>query len=406
MSKLFIFTRKFPYGKAEAFLETEIKFLSISFEEIVVFPMTKDNYIRKTPSNVKVNNAFIDSNSFLERLFSYVSLFFKSVFYFNLKKNLNQIKSLNDFKRLLSYVYYEYKILETKFDDKFKGNVLMYSYWFNQVTNGLVKYKKVKNRDWKIVTRAHRWDIYEDEGFFPNRQLNLDSIDKVYSISADGKKYFQNKYAISNQKIEISRLGVFDKNSLSKKSSQRELVVVSVSQITKRKRVLFLLEALECFVKKNSSNMLVRWIHFGSGDQSSILDEKVRDLNLEHLEVDLKGYVNNSEIYTFYKKNEVDVFINLSESEGVPVSIMEAQSFGIPVVATNVGGTAEIVTNEVGVLLPAKPQLDQVVDALNLVIKSNFSSTCIKSKWNEKSNAESNYKTFSEDLLELAKVSK
>ena len=33
------------------------------------------------------------------------------------------------------------------------------------------------------------------------------------------------------------------------------------------------------------------------------------------------------------------VFLNVSSSEGVPVSIIEAMSFGIPCIATNVGGT-------------------------------------------------------------------
>lgn len=47
-----------------------------------------------------------------------------------------------------------------------------------------------------------------------------------------------------------------------------------------------------------------------------------------------------------------DLFLNISESEGVPFSIMEALSAGIPVMATDVGGTAEIIDDTVGRLLP------------------------------------------------------
>ena len=47
------------------------------------------------------------------------------------------------------------------------------------------------------------------------------------------------------------------------------------------------------------------------------------------------------------------MFINLSSSEGIPVSIMEALSAGIPVVATNVGGTSEAVNSLTGFLIPA-----------------------------------------------------
>ncbi|MGZ5247769.1 MAG: glycosyltransferase, partial [Flavitalea sp.] len=46
-----------------------------------------------------------------------------------------------------------------------------------------------------------------------------------------------------------------------------------------------------------------------------------------------------------------DLFLNVSESEGVPVSIMEAMSAGLPVIATNVGGTREIVDGSNGVLV-------------------------------------------------------
>ena len=41
----------------------------------------------------------------------------------------------------------------------------------------------------------------------------------------------------------------------------------------------------------------------------------------------------------------VDLFLTVSANEGIPVSIMEAQSFGIPVIATDVGGISEIVNN-------------------------------------------------------------
>jgi glycosyltransferase involved in cell wall biosynthesis len=43
--------------------------------------------------------------------------------------------------------------------------------------------------------------------------------------------------------------------------------------------------------------------------------------------------------------------VNLSSSEGVPLSIMEALAMGVPVVATAAGGTGEMVDETVGELL-------------------------------------------------------
>ena len=51
--------------------------------------------------------------------------------------------------------------------------------------------------------------------------------------------------------------------------------------------------------------------------------------------------------------------MNVSESEGIPVSIMEASSFGIPVIATNVGGVGEIVENGYNGLLLNKDFLNR-----------------------------------------------
>ena len=69
------------------------------------------------------------------------------------------------------------------------------------------------------------------------------------------------------------------------------------------------------------------------------------------LKVILHGYVSNQSLINFYQNQHVDLFVNVSSSEGLPVSIMEALSFGIPVIATDVGGTSELVSDKVGELI-------------------------------------------------------
>ena len=62
--------------------------------------------------------------------------------------------------------------------------------------------------------------------------------------------------------------------------------------------------------------------------------------------------------------NEVRCFINVSSSEGIPVSIMEVMSFGIPVIGTNVGGVSELVNQENGHLLSANPAAQEIVSVI------------------------------------------
>jgi L-malate glycosyltransferase len=50
-----------------------------------------------------------------------------------------------------------------------------------------------------------------------------------------------------------------------------------------------------------------------------------------------------------------DIYVNSSISEGISLTILEAMAAGLPVIATNVGGTFEIIDNRMtGVLVPAR----------------------------------------------------
>ena len=84
------------------------------------------------------------------------------------------------------------------------------------------------------------------------------------------------------------------------------------------------------------------------------LKEKAQSIMSKNplVEIVFKGFVPNKEVELYYASNHVDLFINLSTIEGLPISIMEAISYGIPTIATDVGGTKEIVSKEVGMLLP------------------------------------------------------
>ena len=82
------------------------------------------------------------------------------------------------------------------------------------------------------------------------------------------------------------------------------------------------------------------------------------------------GNVDNSEILHYYESNKIDLFINSSDSEGIPVSIMEAMSFGIPCIARDVGGNSEIVENMCnGILLGSNVNAVNLAEAINQIIQ-------------------------------------
>jgi glycosyltransferase involved in cell wall biosynthesis len=62
------------------------------------------------------------------------------------------------------------------------------------------------------------------------------------------------------------------------------------------------------------------------------------------------------------------MFISLSAAEGLPVSVMEAISFGIPVVAAAVSGVPEIVTPDTGVLVEVHDRPDAAAAAARRIV--------------------------------------
>lgn len=59
--------------------------------------------------------------------------------------------------------------------------------------------------------------------------------------------------------------------------------------------------------------------------------------------------------------NDFDVFLLTSESEGLPLVILEARSFGVPIVSTDIGGISEII-GDLGILCSLRKDSDCIRD--------------------------------------------
>jgi glycosyltransferase involved in cell wall biosynthesis len=119
------------------------------------------------------------------------------------------------------------------------------------------------------------------------------------------------------------------------------------------------------------------------------------------LQVQLPGRFSQDGIRSFYREKEITCFISLSTNEGLPVSMMEAMAFGIPVVSTDVGGCAEIVTPETGVLLPKNYTHEDVIKAVNTCAEKFASAEArkrIQDFIRQHFDAEKNYNKFLEFL--------
>jgi len=112
------------------------------------------------------------------------------------------------------------------------------------------------------------------------------------------------------------------------------------------------------------------------------------------------GFVTNNEVLQYYKTTPIDVLINTSRYEGLPFSIIEAMSFGIPCIATSAGATNEIVNSMNGLLLPINFDASYVSEELSYNNKKHWINKrkFAFNTWKNQFNAQKNYETLFQNL--------
>lgn len=366
MKNLILFTNEFPYGSWEPYLETEIKYYG-KFEHvyIVSLQLRKEHAksIRNVPSYVSVIPIFYAKR--MTYLLNSLRVLFNADLYNELlelfkNKKLNFINIVSLFIYLSRSDYEARKIIKLIPIDKL-NNALFYSYRFEYQPYIPILINRWLGIHNKIISRAHRYDLYEDKranGYIPLRKKLLKELYKVFPCSLNGVDYLINCYSDFKNRIEVAYLGTVDYGANNYTKSE-EFRIVSCSNVVPVKRVNLLLESLLLI-----TNHDITWTHFGDGPLLDRIEEEAKKLP-GNIKVLFKGNVANGQLMNYYKNNCFDLFINLSTSEGIPVSIMEAMSFGIPILATNAGGTAELVKDGIcGTVIPVDSKPSDI--ALNI----------------------------------------
>jgi colanic acid/amylovoran biosynthesis glycosyltransferase len=126
-------------------------------------------------------------------------------------------------------------------------------------------------------------------------------------------------------------------------------VVLFAARFDPEKRHATLLEAVASLVR--DGERLELWLA-GSGRLAPDAKARAREFGLEGT-VHFLGYVRNAEVLRWLEAGRVDVVALPSDWEGVPVSLIEALAYGVPAVASDVGGVAELIGDGCGLLVQA-----------------------------------------------------
>lgn len=391
---LFLFTISFPLADGEPFIENEFTYLLETFDKIEIICSSKPTRSNTLPEKVNVHCIYdiIKGKSKFAYYFKEPGLILSTLFreFNNCNSGSFFLKNLRTYQSTLlhSMICADYITRLKNFDRK----AVFYSFWMNDHALTLSVLKAQKKID-RFLFRVHGYDLVLER--WPYHYIAFQKTcqhyaDRILTVSNKSLAYFKEKHP-EFKNPDYSYLGTADQGINYVSAKEKEITLISCSNIIPLKRLHLIIEALM------NVDIKIKWIHFGDGEGKKELIEKTKTLP-SNIKVELKGQVSQSELFRFYKEQRIDFFINVSESEGLPYTIIEAISFGIPVIATDAGGTSEIVNEKTGILLELDCKPSTISAILNNSLESSLRSAefrkGVRNFWMENFSASKVYPNF------------
>ncbi len=403
MKTLLLLTRSFPFDDGEEFLAAELRYVS-GFDRILICPCGLGRAsvpTRKLPEGIRCIR--IIKKPFGK--FYYLRLLFRPCVQAELWRLLLTGKCRPD--RVHEMLFFLKKAEGTATGLKEAvpvspgDSMVIYSYWlYDMAAAGAMftDFLRMRGVKVRLISRAHGFDIHASRsktGYLPMRQFLFQRMDRIYPCSDDGASALRREAGRFSGKIKRSYLGTEDCGLGA--PSQVPFHIVTCSYLLPVKRLNLLIKALM------RADFRVVWTHIGSGP----LDSEIRELAAQlppQVTAEFTGGMENRRVLEYYRTHPVSAFVNVSASEGLPVAVMEAFSFGIPAIATDVGGTHEIVSDGGnGFLIPQDFSPEQLLEAfcrLEKMTEPDYQNLCAGARktWEEKFSAAKNYGRFYKEI--------
>jgi len=185
--------------------------------------------------------------------------------------------------------------------------------------------------------------------------IMLRHLDLVIVFSEVQKQLIIDKYRVKPNKIVIVPNAVGQQFFQTKtyRTPTKVLRMLYVGRLSSQKRVDRLIKVMSKLTIPATLSIL------GSGELERDLQDQTQQLGLTN--VTFEGVKTNSELIDAYA--QADVFLSASDIEGAPLVLLEAMAMGLPIIATDVIGTHELIHGN-GVLIK-RPYISGFVDTLS-----------------------------------------
>jgi len=212
---------------------------------------------------------------------------------------------------------------------------------------------------------ARRWDIME------NNLLSLKMVHASFMriISRNGLEMVKELgLEVPDDRVLILHVGVHRPTQFRVPRDQQEQVNVPIilcpAGLRPVKGHKYLIEAFT--ILRERGVKLELWLA-GQGKLRQELQEQIEALGLSD-RVAFLGQLPHLELLDLYSQGKIAIVVLPSLHEGIPVSLIEAMAYSIPVVSTVVGGTPELLEGGAGLLVPPKDPV-ALADAIERLVK-------------------------------------
>ncbi len=350
---LLVITREYPFGVGESFVAAELHRLRRHGRVTVVPAFRTESPPRELPEGVDIDLGLADRGLWRGQGFGVVIPILRATFseFLRFPTRLLRPRAL---LRLLGYSLRGGRVMgwwrSREGEGKARDRVLCY--WSNAEAFGLALCS-IAGRGPILACRAHGFDVYETRAagrYLPFRDVIASGSERLLPVSEDAARTLRARHPDAAERVRTARLGVCEpvEERLAPQPGGTERLLISCSSDDPVKR-LGLLASVVLQVARDAPAQEWRWVHLGDPPTAHLDALPPVPSNLK---IETPGQVPAAEVLRTMMSRRPLVFVNMSSSEGVPVSVMEALACGIPVVATSVGGTPELVDDEVGGLVP------------------------------------------------------
>lgn len=261
----------------------------------------------------------------------------------NVKPNRNEFKNAlrsKNIKSILKEGFYAVKVLYLK-NSLITKSMIECNSKIIISTRAYFSLKLIKNNEYNNIKIAEE-HIYHNNNSKYIKKLGfiLKYVDYLMPSSDYLTDYYKSIYSKYDYKIKTNKMPIEGANKL---CDLKKKNIISVGRLSKEKGFADLIEIFSNIESEDWTLTIV-----GDGDEKEKLEALIKDNNLEG-KVILTGFLNKEELYKLYENSSLYVMTSFEESFGLV--LVEASSFGLPLIAFDSAIGAKEIIQKNGILV-------------------------------------------------------